>query len=818
MMLNSLLSRQIQKYFGGMEHVPANMHDFLMAVTESYDHYEKDHKLLERSIELSSSEMIELNKELRDETKKLKAADHELRTLFENIEETFFSVDMKAFKLLQISHACEKTYGYTPEEFYANAQLWQDVIHPEDKSISDEQVKNLLAGNKVFSQYRIIHKDGSERWIENKVIPTLDDSGNLVRLDGITSDITERKKAEQKLIESEKKYRLVFENPFLGVALGTIEGKVMNANKAFYDLLGHTESEINNIHFSEFTHFSDVEKETLFIKQMERDEIDTYQLEKRYVTKSKNIIWVELSVSCVRTEDREIQFIVAVIQDITAKKQARESLLKSEANLRNILENTDTGYILLDKKANILSYNKIALQMTLDETNETLKIGKNYIDIMADEKRLGIKKEIDNLLINGIPSEFETVYQLPDNSLKWFQISMHPIFSEDKKVLGLSVAANNITERKNTEVRIRQSNERYELVTMATKDIIWDLDFSDNKMYRSENYKQVFGYSNFNNNIYTESWAERIHSEDRERIRESIFQKINNSDEILWEDQYRYYRANGEMAYVQDRGYIVRERGKIIRMVGAMRDITEKKMLSIERDKITSELLQRNRDLEQFAYIISHNLRAPVANIIGLVDLVQNAALNKNDSKECMDGLLLSTRKLDSVIKDLNYVLQVRREINEKKEVVLFSDLVSDIEISIQNLIKKENAVIKTNFTEINHITTLKSYLYSIFFNLISNSIKYRNGVTPVIEISSHVVNNKVTIIFKDNGLGIDLTVQENKIFGLYNKFHFHTEGKGIGLYMTKTQVEILGGKITVKSAVNQGTEFFIELQEQTAN
>lgn len=816
MMLNKLLLRQIQKHFGGPDNVPEDLQKFLIAVSEAYDHYEKDHSMLERAIDLSSTEMIELNRELREETKKLKTAHHELGTLFENIDETFFSVDMKLFKIIQMSHACEKIYGYTPEEFYTNTNLWQNVIHPDDKHISEQQVKALYSGKKVLNQYRIIHKEGSIRWVENKVIPTMDEVGNLIRLDGITSDITERKNAEEMLVESEKRYRLVFENPFLGVALGTLEGWIINANKAFCALLGYTQQEISNTHFSKFTHPSDLKKEIHFIDKMEKGEIDNYQLEKRYVTKSNQIIWVELSVTCVKNEAKQVQFVIAVVQDITTRKQAEKSLLTSEANLRNILENTDTAYVLLDRKADILSYNKIAQQMALDETGELLEVGENYVNSLLQEKRSEMKSRIEELLINEKEIKYEASYPQRNNSAKWFYISMYPVFSENKRVLGLSIAFTDITDRKKTEERIKKSNERYELVTKATRDVIWDWNFASKKIYRSEKYKDVFGYSNFKDNIYTDSWVDNIHQEDRERVQQSIIKKINDSTAILWEEEYRFYKANGEIAYVKDRGYIIRdEEHKAIRLVGAMRDITDEKTLSIERDKITSDLLQRNRDLEQFSYIVSHNLRSPVANIIGLVNLIQlDSELNEKELKECTNGLLLSAHKLDNVIKDINHILQVRREINEKKESISFSEMVADIKISIENLMQKESAVIKTDFSEIDQMTTLKSYLYSIFFNLITNSIKYRNGVTPVIEIISRKANNKIILSFKDNGLGIDLTMQGNKLFGLYNKFHFHTEGKGIGLYMTKTQVEILGGKITANSTVNKGTEFLIELNE----
>jgi PAS domain S-box-containing protein len=815
MPLNKLLVRQIQKYTAGMENIPVEFHSLFEAISESYNHYERDHNLLERAIDLSSGEMISLNDELRGESEKVKLAHKELKTLFENIEEVFFSVDMKSFKLTQMSDGCKKIYGYSADDFFTQTMLWQNVIHPEDKHISFQQLEELKTGKKVFNQYRIIHKNGSERWIENKVIPTLDKNGALIRLDGITHDITATKYAELLRLESENKYRLVFENPFFGVAMGTLEGHVTNANKKFCEILGYSFEEITDMHFSAFTHPADVEKENFLIQKMITGEIDNCRIEKRYITKSSDVIWVELNLSCVRHEIDHKQFVLAVIQDITTRKLAEKSLLESQANLSNILENTETAYVLLDKNARVLSFNKIAQQMAGAEMGKIIQKDQSYFDLMPDHKKDNIKKTIENIIKTGKEIKYEATYLQINGKARWYYISMHPIFGNDKKILGLSVAATNITERKKREVQIKQSNERYQLVTKATKDIIWDLNILDNKIYRSDNFAKVFGYSNHDKNTTNESWVKNIHEDDRQRVLLSIDEKINDPCATLWECQYRHYRTSGEIAHVEDRGYIVRDRenNKALRMVGAMRDVTEEKKLSIERDKITFDLVQRNKDLEQFAYIISHNLRLPVTNIMGLVNLIQKrSVLSEKDYQRCLNGLLTSTEKLDNIIRDLHGILQLRQITHKEKKVpVHFSELVNDIQTSIDDLLKKENVVIKMDF-DVDHIYTLKSYIYSIFFNLISNSIKYRNGHDPLIEIKSQKINDKVMLTFKDNGRGIDLNIQGNKIFGLYNKFHMEVEGKGVGLYMTKTQVEILGGTINVKSAVNVGTEFTIEL------
>jgi signal transduction histidine kinase len=172
-----------------------------------------------------------------------------------------------------------------------------------------------------------------------------------------------------------------------------------------------------------------------------------------------------------------------------------------------------------------------------------------------------------------------------------------------------------------------------------------------------------------------------------------------------------------------------------------------------------------------------------------------------------------SASKLDNVIKDLNQILQVKREVSESKELVSFSETLQNIEVSISNMIKAEGVEIHADFTAINEMNTLKSYLYSIFYNLITNSIKYRRpNVPPVIKISSHKTDAGITLVFEDNGMGIDLDKKGDQVFGLYKRFHTQmVEGKGMGLFMTKTQVETIGGKITVNSKVDVGTEFILE-------
>ncbi len=241
-------------------------------------------------------------------------------------------------------------------------------------------------------------------------------------------------------------------------------------------------------------------------------------------------------------------------------------------------------------------------------------------------------------------------------------------------------------------------------------------------------------------------------------------------------------------------------------------DITEQKQAETERTKMLNDIVQRNQDLEQFSYIVSHNLRAPVANILGLVDILQSVGVDNKEEKVVTGYLAIAAKNLDNVIMDINSILELKHHVNEKRELIKFSELLGEVEYSLDNAITDENVQIRSDFSEIHSMISLKSYLYSIFYNLISNSIKYRQPNTnALIEITSSLVNDNIIITFKDNGMGIDMKQNSNYLFGLYKRFHNHVDGKGMGLYMVKTQVESLGGKITVKSEVNKGTEFTIE-------
>jgi len=300
-------------------------------------------------------------------------------------------------------------------------------------------------------------------------------------------------------------------------------------------------------------------------------------------------------------------------------------------------------------------------------------------------------------------------------------------------------------------------------------------------------------------------------SEDRQAEHCDILNALR--EKSSYDQEMSYTLIDGTTEWYRVRINPVYDGGEFVGLCISAANITPRKMAEIEKIKITNDLIQHNKDLEQFAYIVSHNIRAPVANMIGLAEELNYDSHAEEVKRMLKRELILSAKRLDDILLDLNNILKVKREINEKKQVINLSDLVSCIQASIKNLIIKEGVTINTDFTEVSEIATLTSYMHSIFFNLITNSIKYRHPDKPVlIFIKSLKVDDTIVISFKDNGTGIDLLKRRGQVFGLYKRFHPHIEGKGVGLFMVKTQVNALGGRISVESEINKGTEFTIEL------
>ena len=238
---------------------------------------------------------------------------------------------------------------------------------------------------------------------------------------------------------------------------------------------------------------------------------------------------------------------------------------------------------------------------------------------------------------------------------------------------------------------------------------------------------------------------------------------------------------------------------------------------SEERELLVAELTRTNKDLKQFSFITSHNLRAPLSNLIALLGLVEYETLNENN-REIIEMFQKSTRQLNKTINDLSQILLIKNNVDVNIADIEIEVLLNEITTSLSYEITGCNCTISFDL-RVKSIQFNKSYLESILINLMTNAIKYRSPNRELIIKITSSTNEKGEVILtvQDNGLGIDVARHQERLFGLYQKFHSNTDGSGLGLYIVKSQITTMGGRIDVESEIDKGTSFVITLKKNMA-
>jgi PAS domain S-box-containing protein len=256
---------------------------------------------------------------------------------------------------------------------------------------------------------------------------------------------------------------------------------------------------------------------------------------------------------------------------------------------------------------------------------------------------------------------------------------------------------------------------------------------------------------------------------------------------------------------------IFNNEGVISHWISIQRDITDEKKLETEKEHLIRELTQNNKDLKQFSYITSHNLRAPLSNLIGLLNLIEDIPVENTELEEIIAGFTKSTHLLNETINDLVKVIIIKDNPSMQKEEVSLKEVFENVFSQLSFQIELHKPIIKLKFDRVPLLNTNKAYIESILLNLLTNSIKYKSENRKLkISIMAEQIDHKAILTFKDNGIGIDLERNRDKVFGLYQRFHNYPDSKGLGLYLVKSQVETMGGTISIESEVNKGTTFTI--------
>lgn len=692
-----------------------------------------------------------------------------------------------------------------------------EIVHPEDREKVDLAFKssfNSKAYNTV--EHRILTTKGNLKYVEERWKVSYNAANEPVRVFGTCQDITQRKIVEQELISTkleaqDNTYRLSLaaESANLGIWDWNILEDTLLWDDRSYEIHGVKRGTDTNAFATWYNRLHPEDKDRVIneLNAALRGE-SNYNTIFKIIKPSGETVHIKADGKVLYNEEGVPYRMIGFINDITETIQFEEKLTQNEEKQRALIENISDGIVLVDHEFNLL-YQSPAVEKIVGYTIEDRR-GKKAVDfIHPDDLHKCIAQY--NLAKENPGKPFQSLYrtQHKNGNYIWIEVSVTNLLNLSS-VQAYVVVYRDITERKLFEEKLALSS----LILNSSHDAIMSISLEGIITSWNKGAQKVLGYT------YDEAIGQSIYILIPPELHDeeiSITQNIKDKKVI---DRYETIRIKKDGTPVDVSltvSPIMNELNEVIGASKIMRDISVQKSIEYEKAHIMNDLIQRNKDLEQFAYIVSHNLRAPVANIIGVTNFMNMPDIQPDEQVQMLGALNKSAVALDNVIKDLSLILQIRREINEQKTVIKFSEIMNEIQLAIENLIKAEKVTFSLDFSEIDEINSIKSYIYSIFYNLISNSIKYKQPqVHPIIKIRTSLVENQIILVFNDNGLGIDLKKNKDTVFGLYKRFHYHTEGKGMGLFMVKTQIETLGGKISIRSEPNRGTEFKIELPQET--
>lgn len=753
------------------------------------------------------------DKKLAEE--QLKSSEEKYRLLFKNSPLPNWIYEDESLKIMDVNQAAVAKYGYSREEFQQMTIM--ELRAEEDK----HQLLDLL---KSFSKDYDTVKRGKVRHIKKDGSPVIAEVyGYKFQLNDkdcylvIANDVTEKEKALEDLKIKSEQLTAAERIAKLGYWELNLQDDSLFWTDEVYRIWGRTRENftptLNN--FLESIHPDDLERVQKAIEASLSSEED-YNIEHRIICPDGSVKWVEEIGKHKIKEIGVAGGVEGTVQDITIYKEAGERLVISEARFRSMIQ-SQTNYVLrVDLEGKYVYCNETFLKdYSWIYPNDSM-IGKNCMSSINEYHHNRVVETVEKCFASP-NTVFQVEIDKPAEDGSTYTTLWDFILLTDSKgnPEELQSVGINITERVQAEKANRFQANLLDKIGQA----VLSTDIDGRITYWNKSAEHIYGWAR--DEVLGKSIDELIPMPDSEK---DTFRNIKDfSPGEVRTGEYEVYKKNGTKfpALVTD-SPIYDEHNNLIGMVGISTDITarrkaESKMRKLNEDlkAYTEEVVTANKGLEQFSYIVSHNLRAPVANIIGLGNLIREEDYSQEVKDQLTENLLDNVSRLDSVITDLNEILSVKSNVRTLKELVEMPKLVESIALSIQDLIDKENVLITTDFSEMNGFKTVRSYIQSILYNLILNSIKYRQpDIPPVIHIKGEKKGRKHIITVADNGMGIDLSKKKGQVFGLYKRFHNHVEGKGMGLFMVKTQVEILGGKISISSQPNEGTIFTMEFDQ----
>lgn len=490
-------------------------------------------------------------------------------------------------------------------------------------------------------------------------------------------------------------------------------------------------------------------------------------------------------------------------------KKQEAKLLKNEMKFKTIIDQAPIGFAIIETRSgNLLEANEKYCDM-FGYTFEEIK----KMDVIRLTHPEDIEKSLEyiNSLDQGKITEYSMEKRciMKTGKIIWVNLTVSQLFESNEKPTTHIAFVKDITERKEAEALIEKSQARYKSLIDTIDGIVWEYDLETmTSTFISKKIENLLGYTV---KEYSESptfWEDHIHPEDREyTIALSVKVNKNYTNQDY---EYRMITKKGDVIWIRDIINFVFEKGKPVISRGIMIDITNMKEAEKNLNNSLQLVTEQNKRLLNFSYIVSHNLRSHTSNIESIISLIESAE-TEDERNEMMHLLKSVSNSLDETMKHLNEVVNINTNINLVTKPLNLNHYIDKAREVLSEQILSNKVSFIINVPDDAFINYNSAYLESILYNLISNAIRYKHPQRKLlITISLYKQNDKDVIEVSDNGIGIDLVRNGDKIFGMYKTFSTNSDARGIGLFITKNQVDAMGGSITVDSIPNVGTTFKI--------
>ncbi|MDB5230908.1 MAG: sensor signal transduction histidine kinase [Chitinophagaceae bacterium] len=741
------------------------------------------------------SEAKKIEEEKNAEIVHLTHTSKHLQNLFNSSLDIICTINSDG-EYVQLNEATYYVLGYRPEEM-AGKKTFEFILE-EDQDRTTDLRNKIIKGSKTTNfENRLRRKDGSivtmawsARW---------DDKDGLLYCTG--RDASEMKTAEEALLLSEKRFRALVQSGSDLIGIIDQDAIYQYVSPTVISVLGYNPRNMIGKNAFGFVHEEDQPKVLPYLELLKHQhQVRTPEF--RYRNAAGEWRWIE-TVATNMFDVAGVNGIVVNSRDITERKMKDEELARvlnelksSEKKLLNIFENFPNGAILIIDKELKIEYlaGKEVQSLQISSADFINTEFSNFLDKTA--------AEVFRNQMLAVLQDKTVVFEISFMSRN-YMLSAMPQKNEAGDIEKILIVSQNITAQKEALHRIHIQSDILENVNnlIIVTDNNYKINYFNNLSLNVFNEqiidqygKEIFGIFP---NLYLSEIREMLDALKDDEVFEVEVQTVSPGEKDMWID-FRF-----SLMYDQF--------DETIGILCMGQDITAKKEADYEKEQLIEELNATVKDLRQFAYITSHNLRSPISNLIGITNLIEPGTITDATTSFLVEKFKESAIQLNETVNDLMNVLLIKNSVNTKIEDISIHQTWQEVCASVNNIIDESGAVITTNFSDGEMIQFNKSYLESVLLNLLTNSIKYKSATSvPYIDLNTFEKDEYLVLEFSDNGLGIDLERHGHKIFGLYQRFHDHPDSKGLGLYLVNSQVKALGGKIEIESEVGKGTTFFI--------